>query len=75
MKRVLRILRRDVDHPRTFVKAWALDSLAQLARRRSALLPEVNDHLRSFEQSGSKALAARARAIRERLGRPATSTR
>jgi hypothetical protein len=65
--RVLAILRRDVAHPRTFVKAWALDSLATLAQGDPALRPITLRHLRSFERSGSKALIARARHVRERL--------
>src|ERR1700693_429805 len=65
--RVLAILRRDVAHPRKFVKAWALDSLATLAQKDPALRSIVLRHLRSFERSGSKALVARARHVRERL--------
>jgi 8-oxo-dGTP diphosphatase len=65
--RVLAILRRDVRHPQTFVKAWALDSLATFAEKDPALRRAVLRHLRSFERSGSKALAARARHVRERL--------
>ena len=67
--RVLEILRRDVTHPQKFVKAWALDSLATLAREDPALRRFVFRHLRSFERSGSKALGARARHVRERLSR------
>jgi hypothetical protein len=66
-RRVLKILQRDVAHPQTFVKAWALDSLATFAAKRPRLKPVVRRHLRAFERSGSKALAARARKIRERL--------
>lgn len=65
--RVLAILRRDVAHPQKFVKAWALDSLATLAREDPALRPFVFRHLRSFERSGSKALGARARHVRKQL--------
>jgi hypothetical protein len=65
--RVLAILRRDIAHPRKFVKAWALDSLATLALKDPALRPIALRHLRSFECSGSKALVARARHVRERL--------
>ena len=67
--RVLAILRRDVVHPQTFVKAWALDSLATLAQKDPALRPFVFRHLRNFERSGSKALGARARHVRERLSK------
>jgi hypothetical protein len=67
LSRVLAILRRDVAHPQKFVKAWALDSLATLAQKDPALRPIVLRHLRSFERSGSKALIARARHVRERL--------
>jgi hypothetical protein len=65
--RVLAILRRDVRHPQKFVKAWALDSLARFAEKDPALRPIVLRHLKIFESSGSKALAARARHVRERL--------
>ena len=65
--RVLAILRRDARHPQKFVRAWALDSLATFAREDPTLRPIVLRHLRSFERSGSKALAARARRVRERF--------
>jgi hypothetical protein len=67
--RVVQILERDVEHPQKFVKAWALDGLATLARVDRGLLPRVSRHLASFERSGSTALAARARHIRARLPR------
>ena len=66
-RRVLEILLRDVEHPQKFVRAWALDSLAIFAEQDASLLPVVRRKLREFERSGSKALAARARRIRERL--------
>lgn len=66
-KRVLAILRRDVHHPQTFVRAWALDGLATFAAALPSLLPEVERELAEFERSGTKALAARARHIRDRL--------
>ena len=72
--RVLEILRRNVDHPQTFVRAWALDSLATFAKGDSSLLPDVRRHLLQCERSGSKALAARARRIRERLAAPKSSS-
>ncbi|HEV8382563.1 MAG TPA: hypothetical protein VGQ29_13330 [Gemmatimonadales bacterium] len=68
-RRVEAILTRDVAFPQTFVRAWALDSLATLSRRKPRLAPLVMRHLAEFEQSSSKALQARARAIRERLVR------
>jgi hypothetical protein len=67
-KRAVAILKRDVSHPRTFVRAWALDGLAQFAERDESLMPDVRRGLEEFERSGSKALAARARKIRERAG-------
>lgn len=67
-RRVLAILRRDLTHPQIFVRAWALDSLAALAARTRSLRPLVRRHLHAFERSGSKALASRARRIRERFG-------
>ena len=68
-KRIERILLENVAFPQTFVRAWALDSLATLATRRRRLMPAVLQHLEAFAQSSSKALQARARAIRERLAR------
>jgi len=68
-RRVLEILRRDLDHPQTFVKAWALDSYATLAAASAPRLAIVRTYLRRFERSGSKALVARARRIRARLSR------
>ena len=66
-RRAVEILRRDVEHPQKFVRAWALDGLATFAQRDAALLPAVRRGLRSFERSASMALKARARLIRERL--------
>ena len=71
LKRVEGILRENVSFPQTFVRAWALDGLATLAERQPRLKPVVEAHLKSFEQSSSKALQARARHIRERLSRVA----
>jgi hypothetical protein len=65
--RVETILLENVSYPQTFVRAWALDSLATLARQRPRLGPIVERHLRTFERSSSKALQARARKIRARL--------
>jgi hypothetical protein len=67
MKRVEAILIANVAFPQTFVRAWALDSLATLSVRRPRLAPLVMRELAAFEQASSKALQARARAIRERL--------
>lgn len=66
-KRVAAILTRDVEHPQTFVRAWALDSLATIAQRQRELVPAVERGLRAFEGSGRKALVTRARHIRARL--------
>jgi len=66
-KRIEKILLENVAFPQTFVRAWALDSLATLAERRKRLMPVVLRRLEEFAQSSSKALQARARAIRERL--------
>jgi hypothetical protein len=66
-KRVEQILLDNIEFPQTFVRAWALDSLATFAARRPRLAPVVQRHLRSFERSSSKALQARARNIRARL--------
>ena len=67
-KRVERLLLENVTYPQTFVRAWALDGLATFAMRRPRLAPVVRKYLREFEQSDSKALQARARQIRARLG-------
>ena len=66
MKRVEAILLENVTFPQTFVRAWALDSLATLATRRKRLAPVVERYLFEFENSSSKALRARARSIRAR---------
>lgn len=68
--RVIEILRRDLNHPQKFVRAWALDSLALFAERDETLRPSVSRHLATFERSGSKALSTRAKKIRERLLSP-----
>jgi hypothetical protein len=64
---VIEILRRNVDYPQTFVRAWALDSLATFAKGDPAQLRTVKRLLGEFERSDSKALQARARHIRRRL--------
>jgi HEAT repeat protein len=77
-KRVEEILMRNVSHPQTFVRAWALDSLARLAESNPSLEPLVARSLDEFEESSSKALQARARKIRERRearAAPASVTR
>jgi hypothetical protein len=66
-RRVESILIENVGFPQTFVRAWALDSLATLAAKRPRLRATVERHLRAFEHSTSKALQARARNIRARL--------
>jgi hypothetical protein len=68
-QRVETILLENVEFPQTFVRAWALDGLATLAERRVTLMPSVRKYLRNFERSPSKALQARAKQIRARLGR------
>jgi len=74
-KRVEAILIENVEFPQTFVRAWSLDSLATFSERRSRLAPIVERHLRTFEQSTSKALQARARHIRARLHRTTAQPR
>jgi len=69
VRRVEAILLENVDFSQTFVRAWALDSLAHLSERRRRLAPVVERYLREFERSSSKALQARARKIRERLAK------
>jgi len=66
-RRVEAILLENVSFPQTFVRAWALDSLASFAERKPKLGAAVQEHLREFEASPSKALQARARNIRARL--------
>jgi len=68
-RRIEQILLENVAFPQTFVRTWALDSLATLSERRSKLMPIVLQHLEVLAQWSSKALQARARAIRERLAR------
>lgn len=76
-RRVENILISNIDFTQAFVRAWALDSLATLSQRRVRLAPLVMQRLADFEQSSSKALQARARAIRERLtgANPARSSK
>jgi hypothetical protein len=64
--RVLQIILRDTAHPRTFVRAWAADSLARFAEEDPSLRPALDRCLRSMETSGRPALASRARHIRTR---------
>lgn len=66
-RRVIEILRRNVDYPQTFVRAWALDGLSIFSEKHPALAPVVRRYVKVFEASGSKALAARARHVRERM--------
>jgi hypothetical protein len=66
-RRVEEILLASVTFPQTFVRAWALDGLATLSQQNAALKPVVERRLREFARSESKALQARARAIRQRL--------
>ena len=65
--RAIEILRRNVAYPQTFVRAWALDSLAAFAENDRRLLRIVKPLVAQFERSESKALQARARNIRARL--------
>jgi hypothetical protein len=67
MKRVEQILIENASFPQSFVRAWALDSLASLSQKDRALRPAVQRGLKSFARSTSKALRARARLIRQRL--------
>ena len=66
-ERVLIILRRYLNDPQKFVKAWALDSLARFAERDASLMSTVNRFLLGFEESDSPALRSRAKQIRFRL--------
>jgi len=66
LRRAEEIVRRDIAHPQTFVRAWAADSLARFAEKNPALLPDLERCLAQFDASGSKALATRAREIRKR---------
>ena len=68
-RRVEQILLENVRFPQIFVRAWALDGLATLSERRVRLRPIVQQQLRAFEQSQSKALQARAKQIRARPGK------
>ncbi len=66
-RRVVAILRRDLEHPQLFVRAWALDGLARFAEDDATLMPVVRQHLAAFARSGRPALETRARKIRSRL--------
>jgi HEAT repeat protein len=69
-ERAVQILLRDTTHPRTFVRAWATDSLARFAEEDATLRPLLERHLREMETSGQPALVTRARHIRARPSRP-----
>jgi hypothetical protein len=62
-KRVLKILLDYAGDAQTFVKVWALDSLARLAEEDPALTPTVERLLSEFESSDSPALSTRARLL------------
>jgi len=62
-KRAETILLDNVTYPQTFVRAWALDSLATFSAKNPTLLPDVRRYITQFARSRSKALQARARAI------------
>jgi hypothetical protein len=72
-KRVLEILRRDLQHPQKFVRAWALDSLAIFSQADPTLADIVRRGLAEFDRSASKALQTRARLIRARAANPGTA--
>ena len=74
MPRVVAILCRDLDHPRTFVSAWAATGLASFAADDPSLRPVVLRWLQAAEHGGGKALRSRARALRRRWPRWATAT-
>ena len=74
LDRVEDILLANVAFPQTFVRAWALDSLATIADRRTTLMPAVRRLLCDFEDSPSKAWQARARQIRARLNKPGVAS-
>lgn len=65
--RVLRILRRYVDDPQLFVRAWALDSLARFAEDDPDLMSAVRRLLKTFRRSDRPALRSRAARIGARL--------
>ncbi len=69
-KRAVAILKRDAGHPQKFLKAWALDSLSLFALEDRRLMPFVLRVLDEFERSDSKALAVRARHVRDRFALP-----
>jgi hypothetical protein len=66
-RRVIAVLRRDASHEQLFVRAWAVDGLAATAETDETILPIALRELAGLERSGSRALRARARRIRERL--------
>jgi hypothetical protein len=65
--KVLRILRRYLDDPQLFVKAWALDSLARFATTDPELKSVVRRRLRTFKRSDRASLRSRAAQIEMRL--------
>jgi len=67
-RHVKKILTENLEYPQTFVRAWALDGLSRVAGRDASARRTVLKQVRAFERSDSKALQARARHVRARLG-------
>jgi hypothetical protein len=68
LKQALDVVRANLMSTRPFVRAWALDSLAVLTANSASLSVDLEYQLDQAEQSDSKAVRARARHIRARLG-------
>ncbi|HZP87179.1 MAG TPA: HEAT repeat domain-containing protein [Burkholderiales bacterium] len=68
-EKVVSILTEYANDRQTFVKAWAVDSLAKFAEGDAALLASVEQLLEELERSESRALESRARLIRKRLNK------
>jgi hypothetical protein len=66
-RHVIAILKAYVNDTQTFVRAWALDSLAHFSQDDPLLEKTVRRYLALFEQSTSAALRSRAKTIRAQL--------
>ena len=57
-QRAIEILRRDGNHPQTFVRAWAFDSLSIMAGESVPLVRFVEEKLREFDSVPTKSAAS-----------------
>jgi hypothetical protein len=66
MRRVRSILIANATPPQTFVRTWAVDSLAALAQTRPSLRSAARRYVQDLARSGKKSLQTRVRHILQR---------